>query len=127
MLERHDDDTRLIDVSPLFPLKTRSLIGPPAAKRADMRNMTTRSWALLAAVSGLLLGSSVGCIVIAAVASDESVEDAVTLSTSQISMQMDHAATTRVGVVGVMTELRTGVMTHCVREDRTALVSGSDD
>jgi len=88
-----------------------------------MRNMTTRGWALLAAVSGFLLGSSVGCIAIAAMAQSAPIEDAAILSTSQISMQMERP-TAR---VGVMTErLRTGVMTDRVREERFALVSLSD-
>lgn len=89
-----------------------------------MRNMTTRSWALLAAVSGFLLGSSVGCIAIAAIVTAAPVDDAAILSTSQISMQMDHAASTRVAVMAE--RLRTGVMTDRVREDRLALVSLSD-
>lgn len=87
-----------------------------------MRIMTTRSWALSAAVSGFLLGSSVGCIVVAATALASPVDDAGILSASLISTHMDRPVTR----VGVMTErLRTGVMTNRVRNDHVAIATPS--
>ncbi len=82
---------------------------------------TPRSWALLASVSGVLLGGSIGCIVVAALALTPPAADAGILSTSQISRQMECRVTIR---QGVMTErLRTGVMTDRVRNARVAIVT----
>lgn len=82
---------------------------------------TPRSWALLASVSGVLLGGSIGCIVVAALALTPPSTDAGILSTSEISRQMECPVTIR---QGVMTErLRTGVMTDRVRNDRVAIVT----